>query len=161
MIEGNLPPLEMAARVIQPETIAAIRRLSDYSLRGWCILDRWAINSPDALRVLEAEGEVVLLGRLLEQQRIEQRAIDRQPVGMPEQEALSISRVQTELDGGPSLSTILEGKALRRNALVQVVNDAQPGNLKAAAQRIKAVLRKSPSDGPRQRLRLVPATNDL
>lgn len=156
MIEGNPPPLEMAARVIQPETIAAIRRLSDYSLRGWRILDRWAINSPDALRVLEAEGEVVLLGRLLEQQRIEQRAIDRQPVGMPELEALSISKVQTELDGGPSLSAILEGKALRRDALMRAVKEAQPADLEASAQRIKAVLRKSPSDGPRQRLRLVP-----
>lgn len=128
MIDGNPPPLEIAARVIQPETIAAIRRLSDYSLRGWRILDRWAINSPDMLRTLEAEGEVVLLGRLLEQQRIEQRAIDRQPVGMPELEALAMAKVQLELKSS---------------------NDA-------AAQLIKAVLRKSPNDEPRQRLRLVP-----
>lgn len=156
MIEGNPQPLAIAASVLKPESIAAVRRLSDFSLRSWRILDRWALNSADALHALEAEGEVVLLGRLLEQQRIEQRAIDRQPVGMPELEALSISKVQTELDGGPSLSAILEGKALRRDALVQAVNDAQPADLEAAAQRIKAVLRKSPNDGPRQRLRLVP-----
>ena len=156
MIEGNPQPLAVAARVLKPETLAAVRGLADYSLRGWRILDRWALNSPDALRRLESEGEVVLLGRLLEQQRIEQRAIDRQPIGLSELEALAIAKIQTELDGGPSLSTILEGKALRRDALMQAVNEAQPADLEASAQRIKAVLRKSPSDGPRQRLRLVP-----
>ena len=156
MIEGNPQPLAIAASVLKPESIAAVRRLSDFSLRGWRILDRWALNSADALHALEAEGEVVLLGRLLEQQRIEQRAIDRQPVGMPELEALALAKVQSELDGGPSLSAILEGKALRRDALMQAVNEAQPVDLEASAQRIKAVLRKSPSDGPRQRLRLVP-----
>lgn len=91
MIEGNPQPLAVAARVLQPETLAAVRGLADFSLQGWRILDRWALNSPDALRRLESEGEVVLLGRLLEQQRIEQRAVDRQPVGMPEMEALALS----------------------------------------------------------------------
>ena len=156
MIEGNPQPLAISARVLKTETLAAVRGLADYSLRGWRILDRWALNSPDALRRLESEGEVVLLGRLLEQQRIEQRAIDRQPIGLSELEALAIAKIQTELDGGPSLSAILEGKALRREALMQAVNDAQPEDLETSVQRIKAVLRKSPSDGPRQRLRLVP-----
>lgn len=156
MIEGNPQPLAIAARVLKPDSLAAVRGLGDFSLRGWGILDRWALNSPEALRCLESEGEVVLLGRLLEQQRIEQRAIDRQPVGMPELEALAIAKVQLELNGPNGVAAILEGKALRRDALVQAVNDAQPADLDAAAQRIKAVLRKSPNDGPRQRLRLVP-----
>lgn len=156
MIEGNPQPLAVAARVLKPETLAAVRGLADFSLRGWRILDRWALNSPDALRRLESEGEVVLLGQLLEQQRIEQRAVDRQPVGLPEMEALAIAKVQTELDGGPSLAAILEGKAHRREALTQAVKQASPADLERSAQRIKEVLRKSPSDGPRQRLRLVP-----
>lgn len=99
MIEGTPQPLAVAARVLKPETLAAVRDLADFSLRGWRILDRWALNSPDALRRLESEGEVVLLGQLLVQQRIEQRAIDRQPVGVPELEALAIDKVQTELEG--------------------------------------------------------------
>lgn len=156
MIEGNPQPLALAGRVLQPVTLAAVRSLADYSLRGWRILDRWALNSPDALRDLEAEGEVVLLGRLLEQQRIEQRAVDRQPVGLPELEALAIAKVQTELDGGPSLAAILKGKAQRREALTQAVNDASPADLERSAQRIKEVLRKPAGAGSRQRLRLVP-----
>lgn len=153
MIEGNPQPLAVAARVLKPETLTAVRDLADFSLRGWRILDRWALNSPDELRRLEAEGEVVLLGQLLEQQRIEQRAIDRQPVGVPELEALAIAKVQTELR---SVAEMLEDKAQRREALTQAVQQASPADLERSAQRIKEVLRKSPSDGPRQRLRLVP-----
>jgi len=153
MIEGNLQPLGIAAGVLKPETIAALRGLSDYSLRGWRILDRWALNSPGALHRMEDEGEVVLLGRLLEQQRIEQRAIDRQPVHTPEVESLRLAKVQTELDGCPSLASTLHGKAERRASLTQAVNDTSATDLERSAQRIKAVLR---GDGPRQRLRLVP-----
>lgn len=153
MIEGNPQPLAVAARVLKPETLAAVRDLADFSLHGWRILDRWALNSPEALRCLESEGEVVLLGRLLEQQRIEQRAFDRQPVGVPELEALAIAKVQTELR---SVAEMLEDKAQRREALTQAVKQASPADLERSAQRIKEVLRKSPSDGPRQRLRLVP-----
>lgn len=98
MIEGNPQPLAVAARVLKPETLAAVRGLADYSLRGWRILDRWALNSPDELHRLEAEGEMVLLGRVLEQQRIEQQAIDHQAVGVPELEALAIGKVRTELE---------------------------------------------------------------
>ncbi|WP_243772020.1 hypothetical protein [Burkholderia anthina] len=39
------------------------------SSRGWQILDHWAFESPAHLRALEAVGEVILLGRLLEQRR--------------------------------------------------------------------------------------------
>jgi len=34
---------------------------------GWQILDCWAFNFPERLRALEAQGELLLLGRLLEQ----------------------------------------------------------------------------------------------
>ncbi|MGH8344946.1 MAG: hypothetical protein ACRES5_00020 [Pseudomonas sp.] len=158
MIDGNSQPLAVAARVLKPETLAAVRSLADYSLRAWRILDRWALNSPDELHRLEAEGEIVLLGRLLEQQRIEQRAIDRQPVGVPEQEALAIAKVQTELDGGPSLTTILAGKTMRREALTRAVKQASPAELETVAKHIREVLQKPAGAGARQRLRLVPRT---
>lgn len=152
MIEGNPQPLALAARVLKPETLAAVRDLADFSLRGWRILDRWALNSPDELRRLEAEGEVVLLGQLLEQQRIEQRAVDRQPVGMPELEALAIAKVQTELR---SVAEMLEDKAQRRKALMLAVSNASPADLEPSAARIKEVLRKSLT-GKRKPWRLVP-----
>jgi len=153
MIEGSAQPLGIAARVLRPETIATVRSLADYSLRGWRILDRWALNSPDELRRLESEGEVVLLGQLLKQQRIEQRAVDRQPVDMPEMEALAIAKVQTELR---SVAEMLADKAKSREALIQAVKQASPADLERSAQRIKEVLRKPAGTGSRQRLRLVP-----
>lgn len=52
MIEGNPQPLAIAARVLKPDSLAAVRGLGDFSLRGWGILDRWALNSPEALRCL-------------------------------------------------------------------------------------------------------------
>lgn len=156
MIDGNPQPLALATRVLKPETLAAVRDLADFSLRGWRILDRWALNSPDALRCLESEGEVVLLGRLLEQQRIEQRAVDWQPVGVQELEALAIAKVQTELDGGPSLTSIIEGKAQRRDSLTRAVLQASPVDLERSAQRLKEVMRKPAKAGSRQHLRLVP-----
>lgn len=155
MIEGNPQPLEIAACVLRPETLDAVRRLPDFSRRGWCILDRWALNSPDALRRLEAEGEVILLGRVLEQQRIEQRVIDLQPVDMPEPDALVIAKVQTELDGGPSFAAILAGKAQRRDKLMQAVSEASSADLEASALRIKKVLSSSHGIGKRQRLKIV------
>jgi hypothetical protein len=71
--------------------------LSDYSLRGWRILDRWAFNRPDALRHLEASGEILFLERLLIQQRIEQDAVNDQAGDLPEIEALRLANVRTEL----------------------------------------------------------------
>jgi len=97
MIEGNPQPLEIAARVLKPETLHTVRRLSDYSVRGWRILDRWAFNSPDALRRLEASGEILLLERLLVQQRIEQEAVNDRAGDMREIEALRLANVRTEL----------------------------------------------------------------
>lgn len=82
--------------MLKSQTIGAVLSLSDYNLRGWRILDRWALNTPDALLRLETEGEVVLLGRLLDQQRIEQRAVDSQQA-MTDADALEIAEVQTEL----------------------------------------------------------------
>ena len=152
MIEGNPQPLPLAARVLKPETLALVRGLADYSLRGWRILDRWAVNSPEALRALEGAGEVALLGRLLEQQRIEQQAVDRQPVGMPELEALALGKVDTELDGAPGAAAILAGKGERRDALMRAVREASPADLEGPAERLREAMRKRPGEKGRERL---------
>lgn len=71
MFSTSTQPLEIAGRLLKPQTIQAVRASPSFHLRGWKILDRWALNTPDKLLELEKQGEIVLLGRLLEQQRME------------------------------------------------------------------------------------------
>ena len=98
MIDENLQPLAIAGRVLLPQTVNTVRGLTDYTLRGWRILDRWAFNNPDGLKKLESQGEVVLLGRLLEQQRIEQAAVNCHRPDVAEMDVLVAENVQTELE---------------------------------------------------------------
>jgi hypothetical protein len=74
MLEGNPPPLAIAARVLAPDTLCALRR-HPYHLAAWRIADRWAVDQPERLRALEAEGEIFVLIRLLEQQQLEHEAL--------------------------------------------------------------------------------------
>lgn len=101
MLIGQTSPLELAKRVLQPATISAVRDCRDIHLRGWKILDRWAFNSPQKLRELESSGEVLLLGRLLEQQTLEHVVLMESPdslnAGTTESELLEMNHVQTEL----------------------------------------------------------------
>lgn len=94
-------PLDLAKQVLAADTIEAVRLLPSFHLRGWKILDRWAHNSPGKVRDLEQQGEVVLLGRLLEQQDLEHKvlvdAIDLLNSGTAEHEVLAMHDVQTEL----------------------------------------------------------------
>lgn len=74
-----------------------------YHARGWQILDRWAFNYPEKLRSLEADGEVILLGRLLEQQEIEHQVLsstvglEQCSHGLAEYEVLTLQEIRTEL----------------------------------------------------------------
>lgn len=101
MFSTSTQPLEIAARVLKPETIETVRRSPSFHLRGWTILDRWALNSPEKLLALEAEGEIVLLGRLLDQQQKEHRilsamAIDG-PAALAEHEILAQHEIPLDL----------------------------------------------------------------
>ncbi|WP_220460781.1 hypothetical protein [Pseudomonas monteilii] len=101
MLIGQQQPLEIASKVLKAETMQALRNSPSYNLQGWKILDRWAFNSPDRLIALETEGEVILLGRLLEQQTIEQtvlsRAIEQLQAGSTPHEILEQNEINTEL----------------------------------------------------------------
>ncbi|HEX7637849.1 MAG TPA: hypothetical protein VF457_05580 [Burkholderiaceae bacterium] len=95
-------PLSISARVLKPSTIEAVRRSPSFHLRGWQILDRWALDSPRELKSLEAQGIVLLLGRLLEQQELEHRTLlealgQPQWQGMAEHEILQQQEVRTSL----------------------------------------------------------------
>lgn len=96
-------PLSIAAAVLTPATLASVRRSPSFHRRGWQILDRWAFESPAQLRALEAEGEVILLGRLLEQQMIEHQvlrsvaALELLRRGVAEHEILGSHEIRTAL----------------------------------------------------------------
>jgi len=96
-------PLSIAANVLAHATIESVLRSTSYHARGWQILDRWAFNSPERLRILEAEGEVLLLGRLLEQQGIEHQVVssavglELQSSGLAEHEILALHDINTNL----------------------------------------------------------------
>lgn len=98
---SNEQPLAVAARALSPSTMAAVRQSPSFTLIGWKILDRWALNSPEKLQALENEGEVLLLGRLLEQQNLEQAALDRSLKpdfqGLMPHEILAMQEISTEL----------------------------------------------------------------
>ena len=67
-------PLEIAASVLRPETIRAVRG-DGFTNSAYLILDRWALNNPDELKQLEAQGEPAFLLRLDQQQTIEKRTL--------------------------------------------------------------------------------------
>ncbi|WP_225032561.1 hypothetical protein [Paraburkholderia sp. XV] len=100
MIEGNPPPLAIASRVLAPETLSVLRR-HPYHLVAWRIADRWAFSQPERLRDLEAEGEILVLIRLLEQQQLEHEAlldsVEEQRVGMSPTEILLQRGVELRL----------------------------------------------------------------
>lgn len=101
MLTGQPQPLEIASETLKAETLQVVRSSPSYNLKGWNILDRWAFNTPDRLVALEAEGEVILLGRLLEQQTLEQnvlnQAVELLQTGSTAYEILAQSEISLEL----------------------------------------------------------------
>lgn len=96
-------PLTIAANVLEISSIQSVLRSPSYHARGWQILDRWAVSCPEQLRKLEAEGEVIMLGRLLEQQEIEHQVLsstaglEQRSRGLAEHEVLALHEISTEL----------------------------------------------------------------
>lgn len=103
MLTGQQRLLEIAARILKPETMQAIRHLPSFQPQSWKILDRWAYNSPQKLQALERQGEAVLFDRLLRQQAIEHEvlsdltALEQRRQGMVEHEILAANEIDTEL----------------------------------------------------------------
>lgn len=100
---SNSTPLSIAANVLARATLESVLRSSSYHARGWQILDRWAFDCPEQLRKLEADGEIILLGRLLEQQEIEHQVLssmaglEQCSHGLAEYEVLALHEIRTEL----------------------------------------------------------------
>ena len=102
-MHSDSTPLSIAANVLASATIGSVRRSPSYHARGWQILDRWAFSFPEQIRRLEADGEVILLGRLLEQQEIEHQVLsstaglEQCSRGLAEHEILALYEISTEL----------------------------------------------------------------
>ena len=70
MLDRHTAPLEIACGILKQETIRFIQD-GGYADSAYKILDRWALNSPDALKRLEALGLLVLEERLNAQLEME------------------------------------------------------------------------------------------
>lgn len=98
---SNNPPLSLASSVLAYDTIKAVRHSPSFHARAWRILDRWALNSPTQLRQMEAQGEIILLERLLIQQELEHQAmcseegLNQQRHGLTEHETLTLHGVSS------------------------------------------------------------------
>ena len=103
MIIGNPPPLSIAAKILKPETIEIVRSNPSFNFQGRKILDRWAFNTPEKLKALEKQGEVVLFDRLLGQQATEldllrsPTSLEQLRTGVTEREILEMHEINTEL----------------------------------------------------------------
>ena len=103
MIEGRTAPLEIARRVLKPETIRQLKK-DGFPNSAYLILDRWALNSPDLLKTWEAKDSFDLLTRLEQQMSLEKRTLTSDTAwemsqrGMSDWEILSELGVDTELD---------------------------------------------------------------
>ncbi|RQZ11908.1 hypothetical protein DIE15_24725 [Burkholderia sp. Bp9031] len=96
-------PLSIAAAVLTPATLASVCRSPSFHRRGWQILDRRASEGPTQLRAFGPEGEVILLGRLIEHQQLEHQAqrstaaLELRRRGAAEHEILALHEIRTTL----------------------------------------------------------------
>jgi len=70
MLDRRTEPLEIACGILKPETIRFIQN-GGHTDTAYKILDRWALNSPDALRRLETLGMWTFEERLIAQLEME------------------------------------------------------------------------------------------
>lgn len=102
MLDRQTHPLEIARSVLKPETIREVKS-GGYTNSAYLILDRWALNSPDELKRLEAQGEIAFMMKLYGQQQAEAQALGSESAreaklrGMSDWEVLELAGIDTEL----------------------------------------------------------------
>ena len=102
MLDRPNYPLEIARKVLKPKTINEVRS-GGYTSLGYSILDRWALDSPDELRKLEAKGELAFDLKVYGQQQAEARALNSEAArqmrqnGMSDWEILQSLGIETRL----------------------------------------------------------------
>ena len=102
MLDRQNYPLEIARKVLRPETIFEVRS-GIFSSLGYSILDRWALNSPEELKKLEAMGNFDFDLKLYGQQQTEARALSSETArlaslrGMSDSESLESMGIDMSL----------------------------------------------------------------
>ena len=92
MLDRQTCPLEIARKVLKPETINDVRS-GGYTLRGYSILDRWALNSPEELKKLETQGDTEFRLKLYGQQQTEARALSSETARQASLRGMSDSEI--------------------------------------------------------------------
>ncbi len=117
-LDRQTAPLEIASRILKPETIREVRAAEWTNPNlAFSILDRWALNSPDMLKALEAKGAFVLIMRLDQQQSLEARTLNSDTAwemsrrGMSDWEILSELGMDTELRSTLLIGEVTTGSA--------------------------------------------------
>lgn len=122
MLDRQTRPLEIASRVLEPETIRMVRAdKKNIDRTGYLILDRWALNQPDELKQLEHRDPDLVLDRLYEQQELEGDALasataaEMQTRGYSQWEILELmgidTRVRTTASNWAPLEPALPGRS--------------------------------------------------
>lgn len=104
MLDRQTAPLEIASRILEPETIREIRQNRQAIDRtGYQILDRWALNQPEELKALEMRDADLVMLRLYEQQELEGDALasptaaEMQSRGYSQWEILELMGIDTRV----------------------------------------------------------------
>ena len=92
MLDRQNYPLEIARKVLKPETITDVRS-GGYTSFGDSILDRWALNSPEELMMLEAIGKFDFDLKLYGQQQTEARALSSETARQASLRGMSDSEI--------------------------------------------------------------------
>lgn len=115
MLDRQTRPLEIASRVLEPETIQMVRAdRKNIDRTGYLILDRWALNQPDELKELEHRDPDLVLDRLYEQQELEGAALasataaEMQTRGYRPREILELMGIDTRVRTTASVWAPLE-----------------------------------------------------
>ena len=90
MLDRQTYPLEIARKVLKPETINDVRS-GGYTSLGYSILDRWALNSPEELK--EAMGNFDFDLKLYGQQQTEARALSSETARLASLRGMSDSEI--------------------------------------------------------------------
>ena len=99
MLDHQTRPLEVAMKVLRPETIHRVREDENFLRSAYLILDRWALNEPDTLKELETiqNGEI-LLDRLYEQAEMEKEALSSASAAQMQSQGMTESEILARLD---------------------------------------------------------------
>ena len=92
MLDKPTHPLDIARTVLKPETIEEVKT-GGFPNSAYLILDRWALNSPEELKTLEAKGKIAFDLKVYGQQQTEARALSSETARLASLRGMSDSEI--------------------------------------------------------------------